>query len=75
MLLSIRAMLDIPANACAYVPDSSADNESQVLQLCDNETPVIIREATRSVNRDPECGLTEPTISGPILYVWRTPDP
>ena len=56
-------MLDPPADACTSVPESRVDNQSQALQLRDNGASVIIRGVTRSVNREPECGVTEPTIN------------
>jgi len=74
-LLSRRAMLDLPANPCTCVPEGRVHNQSQALQLRDNGTPAIIREVTRSVNREPECGLTAPTINRAcsvcVVDPWR----
>jgi hypothetical protein len=68
-------MLDLPANPCTYVPENRVDNQSQAPQLRDNGTPVIIREVTRSVNREPERGLTEPTINRAYSLRVEDPDP
>jgi hypothetical protein len=68
-------MLGLPANPCIYVPESRVDYQSQALQLRDNGISVIIREVTRSVNREPECGLTEPTVNRAYSVCVEDPCP